>query len=176
MRRRVRYPVRTGSRILSFVPHAKELSVANLFVELDADWARYHPRREVQDFVGDLNAETGEQFDSADALVREIRSSGRRDPDRADEMLILLLRRRSSGPVAQRVVLQALLPGLCAVCRRLAPGENASMVDDLPAEVVSIAGLRIANLPARTPSRPSARQRAARCRAGLRPSTAPASE
>jgi len=47
----------------------------------------------------------------------------------------------------QRIVLQALMPGLCNVIRRLyttvAPGER----DDVAAETVSLAGLRIASFP-----------------------------
>jgi len=129
----------------------------DLFTSLDEEWLRYLRRRSVQRFVDRLGDDPSTRFPTADHLVKEIRRSGLMHPQRADELLLAVMGDGTSNPVGQRIILQALLPGLCAVIRRLAAGEIPSMVDEIPGEVLSLAGLRIASYPLdRRPARVAA--------------------
>lgn len=121
--------------------------MSNVFSELDADWRHFQDRPDVRQFVERLNGDIGEHFTGAGDLVSEIRTSGHRDPERADDLLLAVLLYGEADHVAQRIVLQALLPGLCVISRRLAIEERTSMLDELGPELVSLAGLRIATYP-----------------------------
>jgi hypothetical protein len=79
------------------------------------------------------------RFDDVDAIVGALRRGGE-DPAGADRLLLALVARAATDDVALRVALQALLPGLVNVAKRLGRG----VVDDeLEAEVVAEAVRRI---------------------------------
>ena len=121
--------------------------MSDLFRELDAEWEQYVRRREVRRFMDRLGADPRLRFPSADALVRAIRENGRRDPQAADDLLLGLMRIAPGEPVAQRIILQPLIAGLCAMAQRVARRAQDGVAVDIPAELLSLAGLRIASYP-----------------------------
>ena len=82
-------------------------------------------------------------------LVKEIRKGG--DAARSDALLSVIVRLAESDETAARVVLQALIPGLVCLRRRLA---RFASIEDLDAAIVASAWERIRTYPhARRPHR-----------------------
>ncbi len=82
-------------------------------------------------------------FEDVDAIVRTLRR-GAADRVAADRLLAALVRRAATEDVALRAALQALLPGLVNVAKRVARG---AVDDELEAEVIAEAVARIRRYP-----------------------------
>ncbi len=115
-----------------------------LFDALDREWAvlvvspaiRSTLRRWSDDPVLARYADLG-------ALIRALRA-GARDPERTNEILAALIRRAPVDDLAARTMLQALIPGLFNVTRRLG---GAVIDEELEAQVLTEAFDRIRNYP-----------------------------
>jgi hypothetical protein len=115
-----------------------------LFDALDREWAvlvvspgiRSTLRRWSDDPVLAKYADLG-------ALIRALRR-GARDPEHTNEILAALIRRAVVDDLAARTLLQALIPGLFNVTRRLG---GAVIDEELEAQVLTEAFDRIRNYP-----------------------------
>lgn len=105
-----------------------------LFTDLDADWRIIAGGRAAQDALRRWAPDPvlGSAVCLDDLLARTARGA---DPTDADALLRALLGRAQSDEVAARTVLQALVPGLVNVARRVGARESP----DLQAEVVAVA-------------------------------------
>lgn len=114
----------------------------DLFATLDAEWQTVTSSRAARDAVCTWASDPVLRSlrDLDDVLVRTVAGSNRAD---ADATLRALVRRAPDDDVAARAVLQALIPGLAGVARRL----GASRDDDVAAEVIGAAWARIRSYP-----------------------------
>jgi len=112
-----------------------------ILAELDADW---------RDFVRSPAAvEAVERWRRSDVVLADLTCvedvlALRRDVHRADEVLRALVERAPTDPVAGRVVLQSILPGLVRVACWYADDDPESTASD----VIAIAWERICSYPA----------------------------
>lgn len=109
-----------------------------LFTDLDADWRIITGGRAAQDALRRWKSDPvlGSVVCLDDLLARTARGAA---PTDADALLRALLGRAPSDDVAARTVLQAVVPGLVNVARRIGARENA----DLQAEVLAVAWTKI---------------------------------
>jgi len=119
--------------------------VSEIIDALDHEWATYDRRRDVRAFMARIPPDSPIASPTAAALVASVRSTGFVDPDGADLMLAELIRLVPASPIAQRIVVQALLPGVCNIVKRLAETEKGVAVDVQAAEIVSRVGVRVAS-------------------------------
>jgi len=112
-----------------------------ILAELDADW---------RDFVRSPAAvEAVERWRRSDVVLADLTCvedvlALRRDVHRADEVLRALVERAPTDPVAGRVVLQSILPGLVRIACWYADDDPESTASD----VIAIAWERICSYPA----------------------------
>lgn len=112
-----------------------------ILAELDADW---------RDFVRSPAAvEAVERWRRSDVVLADLKCADdvlalRRDVHRADEVLRALVERAPTDPVAGRVVLQSILPGLVRIACWYADDDPESTASD----VIAIAWERICSYPA----------------------------
>jgi hypothetical protein len=105
-----------------------------LFANLDSDWRTVAESQDAQEAL----ARWSEDPVFADArsldelLARTARGGSRRD---ADAVLRALMGRAGSDEIAARTVLQAVIPGLVSIARRVGAAENP----DLEAEIAAVA-------------------------------------
>lgn len=115
-----------------------------LFGSLDDDWKRFAPStiasRALERWSDDPVLA---RFEDLDAIIATLRG-GSADPARADQILLALVARASRDGVAARTMLQALIPGLVNVAKRLGRGE---VDEELEAQVLTEAIDRIRNYP-----------------------------
>jgi len=83
------------------------------------------------------------RFETLDAIITTLRA-GAADPDGADQVLLALVARAGRDDVAARTMLQALIPGLVNVAKRLSRGR---VDEELEAQVLTEAIDRIRNYP-----------------------------
>jgi hypothetical protein len=105
-----------------------------LFAELDSDWSAVVASQAATDalarWTDDPPLRDARTLDQV--LARTARGS---DPMDADRVLRALMARATSDEIAARTVMQALIPGLVSVARRVGARENP----DLEAEVATVA-------------------------------------
>lgn len=115
-----------------------------LFTALDQEWAALsrsaRARRTVTSWSDDPALEG---FDDPAAIVAALRA-GRRDPAAANRVLAGLARRAPFDDLAARTLLQALIPGLVNVAKRIGRG---IIDEELEAQVLTEAVDRIRNYP-----------------------------
>jgi len=101
----------------------------NPFDQLDHDWAttRQHPhtRAAYQALRNDIP--TLATLEDPDAFIRAARRAN--NAEHIDQILASLTRSASAEPIAARLVLQALLPGLKLVAIRLSWADDTTTVD-----------------------------------------------
>lgn len=117
---------------------------ARLFTALDREWdTRYAPRR----VASISNRWSHHERFSGFARIGDIIDTLRRshdDPEAADQILAVLAGHAPHDETAARIVLQAVLPGLFNVAKRLGHGH---VDDDLESEVLAEAVTRIRTYP-----------------------------
>ncbi len=117
---------------------------SRLFAALDREWETLCTSRAARHALSrwsDDHALRG--FAGLDGLIETLRH-GRHDPERADQILVALARRAPGDAFAARTLLQAILPGVFNVAKRIGHGD---VDDDLEAEVLTEAVHRIRTYP-----------------------------
>ncbi len=116
---------------------------------LDADWHRTINSPTGRRFTRRLSTNPAIGPNVAANLLHVMRTGG---PNPADTDVIYteLLRLGPTEPLAQRTILQALLPGLCSIIGRAANQEKGTTPDDHADEIISLAALHIATFPVTT--------------------------
>jgi len=117
---------------------------SRLFAALDQEWETLRSSRAADRALARWADEPAlREFTSLAALIEAVRRGGR-DPERADQILVALARRAAQDDFAARTVLQAVLPGIVNVAKRIGHG---AIDDDLEAEVLTEAVKRIRTYP-----------------------------
>ena len=114
-----------------------------LFAALDREWQTICSSRLADRARSQWTDDALCCFSNLTDLIATLRRS-RRDPDAADAILAALARRAPADELAARTLLQAVLPGLFNVAKRLGHGR---VDDDLEAEVLAEAVARIRTYP-----------------------------
>lgn len=114
-----------------------------LFAALDREWQTICSSRRPDHGSSPWTDDALGGFCDLADLIATLRRS-RRDPARADAILAALARRAPADELAARTLLQAVLPGLFNVAKRLGHGR---VDDDLEAEVLAEAVARIRTYP-----------------------------
>jgi hypothetical protein len=114
-----------------------------LFDALDRDWAALVASSEGRAGMAHWRADpTLSGFPDLDSVVSRLRNGA--TPEQTNQILAALIRRADTDDLAARVVLQALVPGLVNVTKRLG---KRRLDDDLQAQVVTEAIERIRHYP-----------------------------
>jgi hypothetical protein len=115
-----------------------------LFAALDDDWALLSSTARARRHVGAWHTDPVlRQITNLDELISTLRN-GADDPESTDQLLAALARRAPTDEIAARTLLQALLPGLINVAKRVGHGR---IDDELAADVVEEAVARIRTYP-----------------------------
>jgi hypothetical protein len=118
--------------------------MARLFAALDHDWEALSATRTARAQLRLwAKVPTLAAFPHLDALIARVRR-GAADPEGTDQILAALAARAPGDDLAARTLLQALLPGLRNVAKRLGHGR---VDDDLEADVLAEAVARIRTYP-----------------------------
>lgn len=120
---------------------------------LDAEWEAIDQLASTRRFVATLAGHPLLACDSIKELALRLQSTGRTDPEQTDLLFGALLAMGEQEPLAQRVVLQALLPGICAAVRRRLAWSPMGKVEVVASEMLSIAADRIARYSVNPPHR-----------------------
>lgn len=132
---------------------ARSTPVTDLIQQLDQEWTRFDRRPDVKQFMATLADHPLLVSPTATRLVQQILDCPRTDRRRADDLLRALMELAvgpQPSPVAQRMVLQALIPGMCGILTRMGARPRTPSYPDLVAEVVSATAHRIATYPLAT--------------------------
>jgi len=117
---------------------------SRLFAALDREWETLRSSRAADRALLRWTADPAlREFTSLELLIEAVRH-GRRDPERADQILVALARRAPHDQIAARTLLQAVLPGIYNVAKRIGHG---AIDDDLEAEALTEAVRRIRTYP-----------------------------
>jgi hypothetical protein len=105
-----------------------------LFANLDSDWRAVAASREAQEALARWSKDPvfADARSLDELLARTARGGSRRD---ADTVLRALMVRAGADEIAARTVLQAVIPGLVSIARRVGAAENP----DLEAEIAAVA-------------------------------------
>jgi hypothetical protein len=114
-----------------------------LFAALDREWQTVCSSRLADRARSQWTDDALRRFSNLTDLIATLRRS-RHNPDAADAILAALARRAPADELAARTLLQAVLPGLFNVAKRLGHGW---VDDDLEAEVLGEAVARIRTYP-----------------------------
>jgi hypothetical protein len=116
----------------------------HLFQQLDNDWSGLIAGGEARRACLRWNRQDPALANVAcvNELVNEIRTCG--DPAKSDAILSALVRLAAADTVAARTVLQALVPGMRCLCRKLA---GLGETEDVDATIVACAWERIRTYP-----------------------------
>ena len=116
---------------------------ARLFTALDTEWELLGSSRPAREAVRRWrNDPPLGRFPNLEDLIGVVR--GADDAEAIDQILVALVRRAPDDDVAARTLLQAILPGLFNVARRIGHGR---IDDDLESDVVAEAMSRIRTYP-----------------------------
>ncbi len=116
---------------------------ARLFAALDTEWELLGSSRPARQAIRRWrNNPALSCFSTLEDLIGFVRGAG--DAEAIDQVLVALVRRSPHDDVAARTLLQAILPGLFNVARRIGHGR---IDDDLESDVVAEAMSRIRTYP-----------------------------
>lgn len=130
--------------------------MSDLLHQLEVEWTTIDRRPDAIAFAAAVKAHPVLATPSPTALLDRLHGSGRADRTEVDDALRALLELRAHRPtstVAQRIVLQILIPGMRGILTRIEARPRTLTYNDDVADIVSATAERIATYPLET--RPS---------------------